>query len=257
MNKDTKRKVIDQFGKNAQKYVTSETHAKGKDLPIIVEWLNPKKSDVVLDIATGGGHVANVLSPYVKEVYATDLTKNMLANTRNHLSKSCDNISYVIADAESLPFLDNSFDTVTCRIAPHHFPNPEAFIKESARVLKPGGSFLMIDNVSPDEQELAMFMNKMEYLRDPSHHRCLSVNEWRALFSRNNLTEKQSHLRKKIYTFPSWVERTSESDPQTHSVYKHIMNGQKKMQDYFNVTYENNTLKTVSIDEWMTLCRKE
>ncbi|WP_240504444.1 hypothetical protein [Bacillus sp. 005/A4HT-01/001] len=66
MNSDqAKRRVVEQFGRNAKKYVASQTHAKGADLDLIVEWTAPKESWIVLDIATGGGHPAKALAPYV------------------------------------------------------------------------------------------------------------------------------------------------------------------------------------------------
>lgn len=252
-----KNKVISQFGKHAEKYVTSEIHAKGTDLNTLIEWLQPQKSEIVLDIATGGGHVAKALSPHIGQVFATDLTRDMLANTARHLKQVSDNVSYIIADAENLPFLDDTFDIVTCRIAAHHFPNPQDFIKEVARVLKPNGSFLLIDNVSPIEEHLAQFMNTLELLRDESHSRCLSVEEWQELFSKSNLKEVQSQLRKKTYTFPSWVERTANSQEQINRVNQYIFDANEEIQKYFNVSYENAEIQSMQIDEWMVMCKKE
>ncbi|MEQ2528075.1 class I SAM-dependent methyltransferase [Robertmurraya yapensis] len=252
-----KNKVISQFGKHAEKYVTSEIHAKGTDLHTLVEWLQPQKAELVLDIATGGGHVAKALSPHVSHVFATDLTRDMLANTARHLKKVSDNVSYIITDAENLPFLDESFDIVTCRIAAHHFPNPQDFIKEVARVLKSNGSFLLIDNVSPKEEHLAQFMNTLEALRDESHSRCLSVEEWQELFSKSNLKEVQSQLRKKTYTFPSWVERTANSQEQINRVNQYIFDANEAIQKYFNISCENAEIQSMQIDEWMVMCKKE
>ncbi|WP_231514904.1 class I SAM-dependent methyltransferase [Oceanobacillus salinisoli] len=115
---------------------------------MLVDWLSPDLQMSVLDIATGGGHVAKTLSPFVQTVFATDLTKEMLAVTANYLH-DYKNIHYVIADAEDLPFLDQSFDIVTCRIAAHHFQDKERFIQGVKRVLKDDGKFLFIDNVTP------------------------------------------------------------------------------------------------------------
>jgi ubiquinone/menaquinone biosynthesis C-methylase UbiE len=251
-----KKKVMNQFGKNAEKYVASESHAKGEDLRILVEWLEPQSNWTALDIATGGGHVAKALSPYVAQVFATDLTKEMLANTARHLNQSCHNISYVIADAEKLPFLDNTFDIVTCRIAPHHFPNPHYFINEVARVLKPNGSFLMIDNVAPEEKHLAEFMNTFEKLRDESHAQCLSIDEWRRLFSSANLLEVNAQVRKKTYSFPTWLERTASSQSQIDRVNQYISNGSKEIHTYFNATFLNKKVQSLQVDEWMVLRKK-
>ncbi|TKC18043.1 class I SAM-dependent methyltransferase [Robertmurraya kyonggiensis] len=252
-----KSKVMDQFGKHAEKYVTSELHANGADLQTLIEWLQPQKTEIVLDIATGGGHVAKALSPYASQVIATDLTKEMLANTAMHLKPVCPNVSYVIADAENLPFLDDTFDIVTCRIAAHHFPNPHDFINEVARVLKPNGSFLLIDNVAPKEKHLAEFINSLEALRDESHARCLSIEVWRNLFASSHLQVIQSEYFKKTYTLPSWIERTANSQEQIDRVNQFIFDASEESQKYFNISYENGVIQFLQIDGWIVMCKKE
>ncbi|MGX4669169.1 class I SAM-dependent methyltransferase [Cerasibacillus sp. JNUCC 74] len=124
---DEKEKVRLAFAKNKQAYISSSTHRKKSDLKLIEAWLQPTTTMRLLNIATGGGHVAKHLSSSVAKVYATDLTKEMLENTKKHL-QSFKNFEYLIADAEQLPFLDHSFELITCRIAAHHFPHPELFI---------------------------------------------------------------------------------------------------------------------------------
>ncbi|MDF2035872.1 methyltransferase domain-containing protein [Cytobacillus oceanisediminis] len=253
---EVKKKVQNTFSKNAEKYVTSKIHGDAAELNQLVQTLNPQKEWVVLDIATGGGHVAKSMAPFVSQVFAADLTKEMLANTARHL-ESFKNIWYVLADAEALPFLDKYFDAVTCRIAPHHFPNPEKFISEAGRVLKPGGHFLMIDNVSPEEKELAGFMNTVEKLRDDSHYRCLSTGEWRKLFAAYGLHETNSKSRKKQFDFPSWVRRTAESDEQIRAVEDYILQADQAAADYFQIELHDGRVKSFKVDEWMSLCVKQ
>ncbi|MDN7227597.1 class I SAM-dependent methyltransferase [Planococcus sp. N064] len=256
MEDNLKEKVKSVFGKNADKYVTSAIHAKGDDLPLLAEWLEPQKTWVVLDIATGGGHVSKALAPHAGTVISTDLTEAMLENTARHLKEEYDNILYVIADAESLPFLPESFDAAVCRIAPHHFPHPEKFIRETARVLKTGGKFILIDNVAPEENEWALFMNATEKLRDTSHARCLSKNEWRQLLQENNLKEIQSLDRKKTFQYPAWVRRTAESEEQVRRVEKHLLGADAAVQEYFQIDVENGEVRTFVIDEWMVMAQK-
>ncbi|MEH6979552.1 class I SAM-dependent methyltransferase, partial [Bacillus pseudomycoides] len=69
--------VKTQFGSNAEKYVNSQIHAKGPDLQYVVQQVKNRKNIRLLDIATGGGHVANLLAPIFKEVVALDLTEKM------------------------------------------------------------------------------------------------------------------------------------------------------------------------------------
>ena len=175
-----KRAVQTEFGKNARDYVRSEVHAKGASLERMLAVCGPQPSWDVLDIATGAGHTAFAFAPHVREVRATDITEEMLALTaQGAAERELINVVTEYAEAEKMPYRDGSFDLVTCRIAAHHFPDPAAFLAESFRVLRGGGSFALVDNVVPDG-EAGAYVNAYEKLRDPSHGRCLSLEEWRA-----------------------------------------------------------------------------
>lgn len=251
-----KQKVQQVFGSNAENFFTSETHAKGPDLSIAIDWLQPKSDSVALDIATGGGHMAKTLAPQAAHVFAADLTRQMLANTAGHLRETHPNIWYVVADAEALPFLDETFNIVTCRIAPHHFPNPDLFIKEAARVLKPGGHFLLIDNVAPEDNRLADFMNTVEKTRDDSHVRCLPIKEWRKLLVESGFSEKNSLVRKKTHDFPVWVKRTSTPEDQVQLMEKLLTEADEEVKEYFSVVVVDGKVQSLQIDDWMVLCQK-
>lgn len=255
-DRNAKEKVKEQFSKNADKYVHSKTHANVSELTEIVEWIQPKKEWFALDIATGGGHVAKALSPLVSQVFATDLTKEMLANTARYLQQECNNISYIIADAEALPFLDHTFDLVTCRIAAHHFPNPKQFVQEVSRVLKTDGLFLFVDNIVPLDESLAAFMNGFEKRRDKSHFACLSKHEWLQLFSEAGLAEIESTCRKKTYDFPTWVKRTLDNKQEIDDVQRFILQAEEHVKEYFHVLAANNKVQSLQVDEWSILVKK-
>ena len=73
---------------------------------------------------------------------ASDLTAEMLVEAAKLAkAKGFANMETAPADAEALPFEDARFDLVTCRIAPHHFPDIPTFVAEVWRTLKPGGTF--------------------------------------------------------------------------------------------------------------------
>src|SRR4051794_40848969 len=140
-----KARVRAQYGSVGDAYVKSTGHATGKDLPHMVEEARPLPTDRLLDIATGGGHVARTFSPYVAWIVASDLTPEILHHAGVAFAEQgLTNIETRIADAESLPFDDGTFEIVTCRIAPHHFPHPDKFVSEVARVLTRGGRFILI-----------------------------------------------------------------------------------------------------------------
>lgn len=144
-----------------------------------------------------------------------------------------------------------------CRIAPHHFPHPDRFIKEAARVLKKGGKFILIDNVAPADQELAEFMNTTEKLRDDSHSRCLPKEEWANLLEQNGLVELKSADRKKTFDYLSWVARTAESEAQMELVSEHLLGADEKTTDYFSIEINGGKIQTFTIDEWMALYEKK
>ncbi|WP_338115060.1 class I SAM-dependent methyltransferase [Paenibacillus ehimensis] len=258
-DRSVKARVQEQFGKHADKYVASEGHAQGDDLEVLLQWLDPRPEWQVLDIATGGGHAAGKLSAHVRHIVATDLTRPMLAAAAAHLAgRGCGNILYTVADAEQLPFLDAAFDAVTCRAA-HHFPNPALFMQEAARVLKPGGRFVFIDNVAPDDDDLAAFMNRFEGMRDPSHVRCLPVREWKALAEAAGLRVVRAQMSRKRHAFPSWVRRTAETEEQVRQVERFILGGSTSCREYFAVhTGEGTggTLQSLQIDDWRVLLEK-
>ncbi|WP_442951163.1 class I SAM-dependent methyltransferase [Paenibacillus sp. 481] len=253
---DVKASVQETFGANAHKYVASESHAKGDDLSLMVEWMQPQTDWTALDIATGGGHVAKNLAPHVAHVTVTDLTRNMLAAARGFITEHADNVSFVVADAEQLPFLDGTFDIVTCRIAAHHFPNPSQFAKEAARVLKPHGKLLFIDNIAPEEPHLDTFMNTVEKLRDDSHFRCHTISEWTAWLEAEGLVHVQSRTRKKTQSYPTWVRRTTRSDEQIEQVTKYILDGTPEQHTYHELQVADGNIVSFSIDEWMVLFEK-
>lgn len=247
-----KDNVKQAFSKNKAAYISSSTHAKEEDLNELSTWLKAVPDMNVLDIATGGGHVAKQLSEYVKSVYATDITKEMLENTAQHL-QSYTNIHYVIADAENLPFLDNTFTVVTCRIAAHHFPHPDQFIQEVQRVLKPGGQFLFIDNVAPKEDFNDHFINTLEKMRDYSHVRSLKVSEWKSIFQKYGLTIVKNQSRKKTLPYEEWVTRTLDTTEKIDQVGKFISSASSEIQAYYQVKSNHRGIQSFAIDEWMVL----
>lgn len=256
--KDALRRVQEQFGKNAEKYVSSVGHAQGVDLARLVECVVPARHEVALDVATGGGHVARSLAPLVKTVVVTDITVRMLETARSFLTQNgVSNAQYVLADAENLPFLGESFDIVTCRIAAHHFPNPEAFIREVWRVLKPGGRFVLIDNVAPDDLQLADFMNLVEQIRDPSHARCLSAREWTETLEDAGFRVMSDSLRKKTHPFLPWLNRMAPTEAHKFAVISMLKNASKMVADYFQIELDDASVVGFSADEWFCLAHKQ
>jgi ubiquinone/menaquinone biosynthesis C-methylase UbiE len=203
---DNRESVRERFGRAAQGYVSSPTHAAESDLARIVAVSGARPDSIVLDIATGGGHTAIALAPHVARVVATDITPEMLDSAREHAQRrGVTNIEFAIADAESLPFDDRAFDIVTCRIAAHHFPRPERFAAEVARVLRAGGTFVMQDQIVPEEPADAAVVESFESLRDPSHAHALPLSQWLALLEAAGLSVESVDVVVKRHPFLDWA----------------------------------------------------
>ena len=219
-NDSEKAAVKKQFGAHAAAYATSEVHAKGASLARLVELVQPQADWQVLDVASAAGHTAFAFASHVDHVISTDLTPEMIpVASALAAEKGIENVSFETADAEDLPFKAGQFDLVTCRIAPHHFPHIDRFLAESARVLKAGGLLAVVDNVVPGaadgagrEEAEAMtdagrYVNEFEKLRDPSHGRCLSLQEWIDAFAAVGLDLLAQETAEKRMLFDPWVKR--------------------------------------------------
>jgi ubiquinone/menaquinone biosynthesis C-methylase UbiE len=205
---DPKSLSQQRYSRFAQGYVSSNTHARGAELDRLLELARPQADWVLLDVATGGGHTALKFAPQVAQVIATDLTPRMLEAAADHITgKGVANVVFELADAEDLPFETASFDLVTCRIAPHHFPDAARFVRESARVLKPGNLLLVQDHVLPADVAGGNYVDAFERLRDPSHNRAYNESEWRHMFEDAALTVEHTEQIIKRHDFFDWAER--------------------------------------------------
>ncbi len=214
----SKKLVQEQFGANAAAYVVSPTHAQGASLARLVELVAPRPAWRVLDVATAAGHTALAFAPHVAAVVGLDLTPQMLPLARQLAAeRGAANVSFAVGDVDDLPFVDGAFDVVTCRIAPHHFAGIGRFLDEAARVLRPGGVVAVVDNVVPGsrlrgrradrQRQAGDYVNAFEKLRDPSHVRCLSLEEWLDALTAAGLSlEAQETLDKRL-TFETWAAR--------------------------------------------------
>ncbi len=202
-----RRAIQEQFGSRAADYVTSDPHARGASLQRLVDLVQAQPQWKALDVATGAGHTAFAFAPLVSMVWATDITEQMLAIVRQLAQeRGFENVIVEYADADELPYDDDSFDLVTCRIAPHHFPGVGPFLRQAARVLRPGGILGIVDNIVP-EGPAGVYINAFEKLRDPSHVRCLTMREWLSAFEAAGFTLSHQERLDKQMVFEDWAVR--------------------------------------------------
>lgn len=257
-NDEKKAQVKEYFGRTAASYVNSPSHRAGNDLQRLLALGEFAKDLHALDIATGGGHTALAVAPLVAKITVTDLTPLMLKAAEEFLrSQGVDNAEFQIADAEQLPFADNSFDRVTCRIAPHHFPDVGKAVHEIARVLKPGGLFLVIDSYAPKDTALDVFANKIEKWRDPTHGRSHSLSEWQRFFAEAGLQIEEEELFRRTHDYDLWTQRSQMSAENKLALTTFILNSSAQTQEYFDMTRKaDGQLDTLTMDFLLLKGRK-
>ena len=186
--------MSDVWSERAQAFRDSPTHREGPDLDLVVEWCEPGPGVKALDVATGGGHVARRLKEAgCESVVTVDAAPGMGAD--------------VVGRAEDLPFADGSFDVVVTRIAAHHFEDIHAAVAEMARV---SNRLLVIeDNLFIGEEA-----EEAERVRDPTHVRRYSEDEWKQLVTDAGFEVEQVQMFDRRQDVDGWLRRvdTQEKD---------------------------------------------
>jgi SAM-dependent methyltransferase len=173
------------WDKRADAYRESEAHREGEDLDLLVDWAAGART--ALDVASGGGHVTRRLREAGLDVVSSDPAPGMRAD--------------VVCSAEDLPFADASFDVVACRVGAHHFADARGGVREMARVSR--DLVLIVDNLYMGEEA-----ERADHLRDPSHVRNYTAEEWRELFEGTGLqVEDLCVLQKRLEVGP-WLARS-------------------------------------------------
>jgi len=182
--------IRDQFTRQAVPFSTAAPIANEDALRPVIAAAEAGPDDTLLDVACGGGIVVCAFAPHVKHATGIDMTPAMLERaSRLATEKGLANVTWREGDVGHLPYPDGAFTVVTTRFAVHHFPEPSDVFAEIVRVCAPGGRIVVIDTyASPDPAKAAEF-NRLELLRDPSHRRCLGLDELKGLFRAAGLGE--------------------------------------------------------------------
>lgn len=207
MTANTTATVEQQFGVVAAQYAKSAMHVGGPDLDAMLH-AAPLPTTTLLDVGCGAGHTALAFAPHAERVVALDVTEPMLAQVqRLAAERGIANVETRRGDVEQLPFGDHSFAVVTSRYSAHHYSNPQRALDEIARVLRPDGTFLLVDVVSPVDEAHDVFLNQIEMLRDPSHVRDHTVAQWHEMIAQAGLHAELLGIWPLRLEFRSWAAR--------------------------------------------------
>jgi 2-polyprenyl-3-methyl-5-hydroxy-6-metoxy-1,4-benzoquinol methylase len=185
----------------------------------------------VLDIATGPGYIAEAFARAAREVIGVDLTAAMLAIAEERTKqRGISNISFRLGDVRNLPFENEQFDVVVCRLALHHMQNPARVVREMTRVCRLGGTVLVEDIYSSEHPERAAYQDRWEVLRDPSHVRTLPLSKLLHLFHEAGLeTDGVSTFEDLCPEVERWLA-TTQAPPDKAAEVRHLLE-EDRMQD--------------------------
>jgi ubiquinone/menaquinone biosynthesis C-methylase UbiE len=176
----------------------------------VAERLEPFDPDMlVLDVACGAGHAAEVVAPQVRHVTGIDLTVSLLELGAARLAEAgVRNVQLQEGNAQGLPFVADSFDLVYCLAALHHIGDPARAVEEMARVCRPGGRVVLSDLIAPSA-EVRVTFDDLHRRLDPSHHRACLEAELVALLPEGH---QLSYGATASARFPVSIAYTDQSD---------------------------------------------
>lgn len=232
------RRSDEQYTPIASAYVTSAIHAQGQDLPRMVELAGLPAGARLLDIGTGTGHTGLAFAASGVEVVGLDMTRAMLDQARGLARQRGATFDAVQSYAERLPFADGAFDAVACRYCAHHFQdNPQA-IREMGRVLRPGGVLVFVDHVAPEDDEADAFVNRLDWLRDPSHNREPRLSEYQRWFAEAGLTIDRIEPFRETMVADEWFARARTAPEREAEARALLAGASQALRDTFAIRFD-------------------
>ncbi len=227
---DHKEVVRQEFTQQAEAYAANPLIANQRRLSRLVQAVQPRSQDRVLDVACGPGLVALAFAEVGYEVVGIDLTEAPLAiaeETRK--ARGLSNVRFQVGDAEHLPFGEGEFDIVVSRFALHHCEDAGRVLAEMARVCRPGGLVVIEDMVVSEFQKRGDYQNLFERLRDPSHTQALSISAFLGYFTACGLEVEQVYTDYMTQEVEQWLTNAHTPDERAEKV--RVMMEQDKVQD--------------------------
>ena len=115
----------------------------------MMDWLAPRPGQRLLDVAGGTGDISFKFLKRAGSGHATvlDITENMLIEGRKRAETDqiLDSLDWIVGDAMSLPFADNSFDVYTISFGIRNVTQPQEALNEAFRILRPGGRLMVLE----------------------------------------------------------------------------------------------------------------
>lgn len=198
--------VREQFTRTAQVFGDFAVASRGRNAELLASMVRAGAQDLALDVACGPGTLALRFARHVKRVYGLDLTPTILDRARDSAAvEGLANLTFVLGDAQALPFANESLDIAVTSYSLHHMADPARVIAEMARAVRRGGRVGVADIFVSEDPRSADINNRIERLRDASHTRTLTRSEFESIFAKNGLRILGAQIEEQFRVFDHWL----------------------------------------------------
>ena len=182
---DYKEKSKKNFNNKSKKfYKTPEGRVSEKTYAALIQKLNDKPFESLLDVGCGTGKVLSIIKDkFNSKVSGIDLSEGMIEKSRELLGEDAD---LKVGDSEHLLWNDDTFDVIVCNESFHHYPNPIGVLKEMKRVLKANGRVIIADPWLPNP--IRFFTNLLLPLLNGGDVKIYSVDEMKKMLENCGFT---------------------------------------------------------------------
>ena len=224
------------FGAAATGYLASAVHAHGADLIRLTEVTHALNTRAALDVGCGAGHASFAMASAGAHVIAYDISDDMLAVvTKEGAGRGLTAIETRRGPAEKLPFGDAAFDLVATRFSAHHWRDVPSALAEIRRVLKAGGTLIVIDAVAPEDPLFGTVLQTVELLRDASHVCDYRISEWIQMFRGAGFTLPLHDRWTLRMEFDTWIARMHTPEQRVCAIRDVFEHTPEEVQRHFSI----------------------
>lgn len=173
------------FARTAARFAAHQDEHARELAEQVQRFVLPRGDEHALDVGCGAGALALALAPHVADVIGVDPVSELLELARERAPA---NATFIVGDGTALDFADGTFELVGTIRTLHHVARPELVVAELARVTRPRGRVIVIDQLAPVDPLEALAVDRFERARDCGHQRLLPEVDLRQLFEANGLT---------------------------------------------------------------------
>ena len=192
------------FDRLAPAYTAIELRKRARETRRFIQWISPRASHRVLDLASGPAVIARSLAGVARHIVALDLSFRMLNSARERRPLA-PNVSLVCGTIERLPLAAGCCDLVTCAYSFANFRRPLVALREAARILAPSGRVALMEVMAPENPQERRHFNRLEAMRTRMFTRLRSYHQLVGLFEKAGFRLESAQFHRRLRRGSDWL----------------------------------------------------